>query len=51
MPTLPWTPGPSAQPTARVLVLGSQLQLRSYRDVPGFVAAAMKIRKQVRPRT
>ncbi|HVJ98192.1 MAG TPA: DUF3291 domain-containing protein, partial [Acidimicrobiia bacterium] len=48
MPTLPWTPGPNTEPTARVIVLGSQLHLRSYRDVPGFVAAAMKIRKQVR---
>ena len=48
MPTLPWTPGPSAEPDHPVVVLGSQLRLRSYRHVPGFLSAAMKIRKQVR---
>lgn len=53
MPTLPWSLGPNAgfgvpEPDQSVLVLGSQLRLRSYRHVPGFLAAAMKIRNQVR---
>jgi len=48
MPTLPWTTGRVPDPGAEVLVLGSRLELAHYRDVPGFLIAAMKIRKQVR---
>ncbi len=56
MPTLPWTPAGRAAAlesrpdaaTACPLVLGSRLELGSYRDVPGFLRAALRIRKQVR---
>jgi hypothetical protein len=48
MPTLPWTPIDQPEPDASLLVLGSRLELRSYRDVPGFLRVSMKIRKQVR---
>jgi hypothetical protein len=47
MPTLPWTPAQVPEPPEPVVVLGSQLRLRSYRHVPSFLLAAMKIRKQV----
>ena len=48
MPTLPWTAIEQPEPEAPALVLGSRLELRSYRDVPGFLRVAMRIRKQVR---
>ena len=49
MPTLPWTRAQSSAPAsgAAVVVLGSQLRLRSYRHTFGFVRAAMRVRKQV----
>jgi len=47
MPTLPWTPARSTAPPADALVLGSRLELRHYRSIPGFMRAAMKVRKQV----
>jgi heme-degrading monooxygenase HmoA len=48
MPTLPWTPS-EAHPELpeEVLVFGSRLELKSYLAVPGFLSAAMKVRKQV----
>src|SRR6476469_9069335 len=49
MATLPWT---TTQATAEAerdaVVLGSRLELRAVRHVPGFLVAAMKLRKQVR---
>jgi quinol monooxygenase YgiN len=56
MPTVPWTPAdPTAAAEARAdaapaapLVLGSRLELRTYRDVPRFLRAALRIRTQVR---
>jgi hypothetical protein len=50
MPTLPWTaatPLADADDTTEVIVLGSKLELRSYRDVPAFLRAAMSVRRQV----
>jgi hypothetical protein len=48
MPTLPWTVArPPAEGTEAV-VLASRLALASYRDIPGFLRAAMRIRAQVR---
>ncbi|MGV0853647.1 hypothetical protein [Mycolicibacterium phlei] len=46
MPTLPWTqPTGSAPVTA--LVMASRFTLKSYRDVPGFLLAALRIRHQM----
>ena len=46
MATLPWTTT-ATMPDADVLVLGSRLELRRARDIPGFLRAAMRIRTQV----
>src|SRR3954466_2011735 len=53
MPTLPWTPAdPGAAGTdtsaGEVVVLASRLELRRFRPVPRFLAAAMRVRAQVR---
>ena len=50
MATLPWTTTDTAAEatTGDAVVLGSRLELRSLRHVPGFLGAAMKLRKQVR---
>jgi quinol monooxygenase YgiN len=50
MPTLPWTEAAGAEDgnrTGEALVLGSSLALGSYRDIPSFLRAALRIRKQV----
>ena len=48
MPPLPWTNVPTASTTDdAVVVMGSLLQLDSFRRVPGFLRAAMAIRRQV----
>ena len=49
MATLPWTPAGSPLASgAEVVVLASRLELRRLRTVPGFLVAAMRIRRQVR---
>ena len=48
MATLPWTTGDHHQPGTDAVVLGSRLELRAYRHVPGFLIWAMKVRAQVR---
>ena len=49
MATLPWTStAVTPDPDTDVVVLGSRLELRSRRDVPGFLGAALKLRRQVR---
>ncbi len=48
MATLPWTVADRADPRTDAVVLGSRLELRSYRHVPAFLSAAMKVRRQVR---
>ena len=47
MATLPWTTT-DTEADGDAVVLGSRLELRSLRHVPGFLGAAMKLRKQVR---
>ncbi len=47
MPPLPWTAGPAAAGSpGEVLVMGSTLQLKSFLRIPGFLRAAMAIRRQ-----
>jgi len=48
MPTLPWTPVEESAPDDVVVVLGSKLELRSYRHLIGFLRAALRVRRQVR---
>ncbi len=45
MPPLPWTAGPAADTDGDVLVMASLLKLRSFRRVPGFLRAALAIRR------
>ncbi|SEH62931.1 hypothetical protein SAMN04489835_2222 [Mycolicibacterium rutilum] len=48
MPTLPWTTPTTAEPpTAPALVMASRFELKRYRDVPGFLVAALRIRRQM----
>jgi hypothetical protein len=47
MPTLPWTAAGPAEAGRDVVVLASRLRLRRYRDIPGFLRAATRIRTQV----
>ena len=47
MPPLPWTAGPAtADADGDVLVMASLLQLNSFPRIPGFLRAAMAIRRQ-----
>lgn len=50
MPTLPWTAGPAraAAPGDDVVVMASRLEVSSYRVVPGFFLAALRVHRQVR---
>ncbi|MBV9311191.1 MAG: DUF3291 domain-containing protein [Solirubrobacterales bacterium] len=48
MPPLPWTAAPDADAASdEVVVMASLLQLDALRRAPGFLRAAMAIRKQV----
>lgn len=48
MPTLPWTaPKPLPSPDGPATVMASRLELRRLRDVPSFLAAALRIRQQM----
>jgi quinol monooxygenase YgiN len=48
MPPLPWTAAPGADPSHdEVVVMASLLRLDSVRRAPGFLRAAMAIRRQV----
>jgi len=48
MPPLPWTTAPLADALSdEVLVMASLLRLDAFRRTPGFLRAAMAIRKQV----
>ncbi len=49
MPTLPWTaPKPPPPPLdSPATVMASRLELRRVRDVPSFLAAALRIRRQM----
>jgi hypothetical protein len=48
VPTLPWTKVGDPPAGTEVVVLASRLELRSLRTVPGFLRAAMAVRRQVR---
>jgi hypothetical protein len=50
MPTLPWTTtdiAPASTAERDTLVMASRFQLKSWTDVPGFLLAALRIRKQM----
>lgn len=48
MPTLPWTaPRPLPAGDTPVTVMAFRLELRQLRDVPAFLAAALRIRRQM----
>jgi heme-degrading monooxygenase HmoA len=47
MPKLPWTSIESVPPETEVTVMGSRLPLRHYRHIPGFLAATLRIRRQL----
>jgi hypothetical protein len=51
VPTLPWTiPATRAVPPderSEIVVMASRLELRSLRDVPAFLTAAMRVRRQM----
>lgn len=48
MPTLPWsTPKAPAPADDPVIVMASRLELRRLRDAPAFLAAALRIRRQM----
>jgi Domain of unknown function (DUF3291) len=48
MPTLPWTaPKPPPSADGAVTVMASRLELARLRDVPSFLAAALRIRRQM----
>lgn len=50
MPTIPWTTPKLAanrRATSDVVVMASRFELRSLRDVPRFLLAAMRIRRQM----
>lgn len=48
MPTLPWTGVEVPPPGSDAVVLGSMLQLRSYRHFLSSLRAAVQVRRQVR---
>lgn len=45
MPPLPWAAGLGAADAPETVVMASVLQLRRLRDVPGFLAAALRLRR------
>jgi quinol monooxygenase YgiN len=45
--TLPWTITEPTEPGSDAVVLGSRLELRSFRHIPAFMSSALKLRKQV----
>lgn len=48
MPALPWTaPKPPPQAVGPAIVMASRLELLRLRDVPSFLAAALRIRRQM----
>jgi heme-degrading monooxygenase HmoA len=47
MPALPWTKGTTVDPDHECVIMASRLPLTSYRHIPAFLAATMKIRRQL----
>lgn len=48
MPTLPWLPLQSGDPTADAVVMASRFRVSRLRDVPRFFLDAIRIHRQVR---
>jgi heme-degrading monooxygenase HmoA len=47
MPALPWTKGTTVDPDHECVIMASRLPLTRYRQIPAFLAATMKIRRQL----
>lgn len=47
MPALPWRSYEKAEPHTEYTVMGSRLPLKSYLRIPGFLAATVRIRRQL----
>jgi heme-degrading monooxygenase HmoA len=47
MPALPWKRIEDVEPATEVTVMASHLPLRSYRRIPAFLAATLRIRRQL----
>lgn len=47
MPKLPWASVHEVDPDTEVTVMGSRLPLRRYRHIPRFMAATLRIRRQL----
>jgi hypothetical protein len=47
MPKLPWASVHEVDPDTEVTVMGSRLPLRRYRDIPAFMGATLRIRRQL----
>lgn len=47
MPKLPWAEIEPVPPETEVTVMASRLPLRRFRHVPGFLAATLRIRRQL----
>jgi hypothetical protein len=47
MPALPWTKATTFEPDHECVIMASRLPLARYRQIPAFMAATMKIRRQL----
>ncbi len=47
MPALPWTTAKTTDPDHECVIMASRLPLARYRQIPTFLAATMKIRRQL----
>jgi hypothetical protein len=47
MPALPWKRYDDVEPSTECVVMGSRLPLKSYLRIPTFLAATMRIRRQL----
>jgi quinol monooxygenase YgiN len=47
MPALPWTTATTVGPDHECVIMASRLPLARYRHIPRFLAATMKIRRQL----
>jgi hypothetical protein len=47
MPALPWKRSETVEPDTECTVMGSRLPLASYRHIPAFLRATLRIRRQL----
>jgi hypothetical protein len=47
VPALPWKPCETVELNSECTVMGSRLPLKSYLRIPGFLAATLRIRRQL----